>query len=461
MKCNSCRQDFASCFVYNKNTSSPVYLCAECKKKKLTQCNGNCQTLLMVDGIDVVAKKNGYNTRTTPTVFLCTNCDTKQKTWCDGRCQTLLMVDQTTVKECFPLPATSSSKAIKLCGTCYNNRCECDGNCDTVLLIKGKVKIDDKLINHYNNPKNQIANQYMQDVKLCDTCNNNDKKIWCYGKCNRILRVGGNPVATAYRPYSPNMSFCLECENGAERCTLCGAPAAKDGQGFPLTGYVGKDRRHRSQYRCAYCFSCRVDSSAETAAYNQVYEWIVARPYLNKFTKPAHWVIMTDRLEEAYNNSLEERIQIKNSENPSNVDLFGFCLGEPQSDGTYKNTIYIEKFLPRAWFAATAAHELTHAWHYAQGLKMRPSQGTKEWISYKQVLEGFAQWMAYQYLQDLIKQGGLWKDEAPIVMEAIAASKDEIYGVGFQLFTTSEKSGVGAVMDLARSIVLGKNPVKV
>ncbi len=81
--------------------------------------------------------------------------------------------------------------------------------------------------------------------------------------------------------------------------------------------------------------------------------------------------------------------------------------------------IYIEHLLPRAQFQAVAAHELTHAW---QSTHAAEKQAHK-------IIEGFAEWVAYQVLLILGEQR-----EA-----ARMTRRSDLYGEGLQYFLALER----------------------
>lgn len=94
-------------------------------------------------------------------------------------------------------------------------------------------------------------------------------------------------------------------------------------------------------------------------------------------------------------------------------------------------TIYIERLLPQSLFQAVAAHELAHAW---QSFYAPSTQSL-------QLVEGFAEWVAYRVLLALGQQ----REAARLTR------RDDLYGKGLQYFITLEhQSGQGGVLQRAR-----------
>ena len=92
--------------------------------------------------------------------------------------------------------------------------------------------------------------------------------------------------------------------------------------------------------------------------------------------------------------------------------------------------IYIEHLLPQTLFQAVAAHELAHAWQSTYAPQEQALQ----------VVEGFAEWVAYRVLLALGQQ----REAAHLTR------RSDLYGDGLQYFIALERQhGRGAVMQRA------------
>jgi hypothetical protein len=404
-----------------------------------------------------------YNTQNKPTVFLCVGCTKKSLTYCFGKCNTLLKVGEIDVASY--QPTSLLDKEVLLCGSCDGKeQIWCDGQCLTLLEVGGRP------INDYKCPRNPITTGTTQ-VKLCDTCRDPSReRIWCNGNCNSLLQVKGNPARVKYMTFKESqLNFCRLCEQDVTAtCTVCGAYVANSRDVFPDVGYAGKNLQGQIQYRCAYCYVRKFASQTEQTVSMEIYNWIVKQSNLGiKFAKPNVEVVSTEVLLSKRRDLLES-LQSEVGANPANFDVRGYCSSGLQPNGSYKSIVYVERYLPRAKFVAVVAHEMTHAWQSEQQFKNgfkepeqpgknASSQERQNWQNYKKVEEGFAQWMAYMYLQAKIDQGVEWKDEAQNAQTDIENFDDEIYGTGFTYFSKVwQKGGSNGVMQLASAIL--RNP---
>ncbi len=108
--------------------------------------------------------------------------------------------------------------------------------------------------------------------------------------------------------------------------------------------------------------------------------------------------------------------------------------GFEQNFGLYhEGKIRISRDVSRRQAAATIAHEYAHAWHFAHHPEVdKMTEG---------IVEGFAEWIAYQTLKRLGDFVGT---------EAIRSNADPLYGVGFRWFDEVERTkGAPAVWEVA------------
>ena len=260
-----------------------------------------------------------------------------------------------------------------------------------------------------NLPSRQLTT--VRGVQICPACRQKAPICACCREpiLGRYFIVGDSPLR-----------YCEVCMHTRPRCDICRAPL--DAQGKIFEGRAGKT------YRCSTCFSTVVNDPVEAMRlYKETYLLLSKALRLENPVLPKLRLVEHVRMIE-----LHQQAGILSGTDGSDTPLgpeHQHLLGFFQSVGT-DQTIYIEQLLPQTLFLAVAAHELAHSW---QSTHAPQAQAT-------QIVEGFAEWVAYRTLLLLGHQGAA----------ARLTRRNDLYGEGLQFFIALERQqGQQAVLQRA------------
>lgn len=267
---------------------------------------------------------------------------------------------------------------------------------------------------------------YSNGLAVCERC---ERSVPHCSQCKipsrQLTMVRGTPIcpdclqklpvcACCHEPVLGNyyiigdspLKYCETCVKTRPRCDICRAPLDAQGKVFQGRG---------TTYRCASCFSTAVTTSGEAQQlYRATSELLAQKLDL----RPAHLPVM---------HLVERAILIELHKEAAGLIETVTALGAEQQHllGFFRRVdddwqIYIEQLLPRALFQAVAAHELAHAWQATHA----PATQSPE------IVEGFAEWVAYSILLTLGEQRAA----------ARLTRRNDLYGRGLQHFIALERS---------------------
>lgn len=197
--------------------------------------------------------------------------------------------------------------------------------------------------------------------------------------------------------------------NNHAHCQVCNVPFLET-EGKVLSGRNGKTHT----YRCPTCFSIAITTQQQAEyLYRETLALLKRELALEIAILPRLYVV--------------DRAALMEKQRQADVLVGAATPSEPEPEhlqGFFHRVnddwnIYIEHLLPRAQFQAAAAHELAHAW---QSTHAPEKQAPK-------IVEGFAEWVAYQVLLILGEQ----REAARITR------RSDLYGEGLQYFIALER----------------------
>jgi Peptidase of plants and bacteria len=190
------------------------------------------------------------------------------------------------------------------------------------------------------------------------------------------------------------------------RCDICRVPLNDQGKTIREQG--------GNIYRCASCYRTAVTSTVEAQKlYQKTHALLKRELKLDIPLLPALHIVERAKLTALHRqNSTSGPAETSLEEEPQHLLGFFRRVGEDQN-------IYIEQVLPSTLFQAVAAHELAHAWQSINAPSQQPPN----------IVEGFAEWVAYSILLALDHQA-----EAERLTH-----RNDLYGVGLQFFIKLER----------------------
>lgn len=260
-----------------------------------------------------------------------------------------------------------------------------------------------------NLPSRQLTQA--RGVLICPACRKKASVCPCCHEpiLGRYYIIGDSPL-----------QYCESCVKTRPHCDICRVPLDDQGQVFP-----GRDGK---MYRCASCLRSAVTRTGEAERlYRETFALLIKELQLEIAALPKLNIVERAVLADLNH----QAVALQSSDapvGPEQQHLLGFFQRIDE-----ERTIYIERLLPRTLFQAVAAHELAHAWQSFHA----PSTQTP------QIVEGFAEWVAYRVLLALGQQ----KDAARLTRR----SDNDIYGEGLQYFIALERqSGQQGVIERAK-----------
>ncbi len=246
-------------------------------------------------------------------------------------------------------------------------------------------------------------------VLICPACRKKAPVCPCCHEpiLERYYIVGDSPV-----------KYCESCFKTRPHCDICRVPLDDQGKAFP--------GREGNIYRCASCLRSAVTRFEEAERLYHATSALLKRELQLEIPE----IPRLNIVERATLIELNQQAgTLKGSGTPVGPEhqhLLGFFQRINED-----RTIYIERLLPETLFQAVAAHELAHAW---QSFHAPSTQSL-------QIVEGFAEWVAYRVLLALGQQ----RDAARLTR------RDDLYGKGLQYFIALEhRSGQQGVLQRAR-----------
>src|SRR5205085_6057826 len=246
-------------------------------------------------------------------------------------------------------------------------------------------------------------------VLICPACRSKAKVCPC---CHE-------PILGSYYIIGDSaVQYCESCFKTRPHCDICRTPL--DDQGKVFSGRGG------DVYRCASCLRSAITGFEEAERIYRETNALLKREV--RLEIPA--LPKLNIVERATLIQLNQQAGIlKGSDKPLGPEhqhLLGFFQRINED-----RTVYIERLLPQTLFQAVAAHELAHAW---QSFHAPSTQSL-------QIVEGFAEWVAYHVLL----ARGQQRDAARLTR------RDDLYGKGLQYFIALEhRSGQQGVLQRAR-----------
>ena len=291
------------------------------------------------------------------------------------------------------------SKGESLCAKCYKNAKFCS-------LCGQRIK--DRYIQDQKSGKLYCGSCYDSAPK-CPVCKLPVKRTdidaasgacWeCMKKLPRCASCGKAIVGTYYTYRFAKGKYCGECNKNRPKCYCCGTPIGNLYWKFPDGRTI-----------CDRCNKRVINDVDQVRRIMKEVEGLIPR-YLGIQVKEPYTV----RVEALNNHSLIDASKVKNGE-ASGSPLFGSELGlYRRMNG--KSEIFLLYGLPIEMIYETAAHEYAHAW---QAEHCPPKQS-------KELLEGFAQWVAAEILRVKGYETAL---------EKLQARRDDPYGTGYQRIHT-------------------------
>ena len=256
----------------------------------------------------------------------------------------------------------------------------------------------------------QVPSRKLTTIRSLQVCPDCRQKLPVCASC-------GIPIVKEYSIVGDSpLPYCHVCMEKNPRCDICRVPL--NDRGFSVRG------ERSITYRCATCFNTAVKSPVEAQQlYRETRERLARELGLSIPALPDVRIVERSTLMtlNAHNGA--------GTAMPSGAEqqhLLGFFLLKDD-----QRTIFIEQLLPRPLFQAVAAHELAHAWQSYYAPSTQPLN----------IVEGFAEWVAYRLLLALGQQ----RDAAHMTR------RDDLYGQGLQYFIALERQhGRDAVMQRAR-----------
>ncbi len=461
MRCRVCGNTIAGGQTYfNLPQGQDGVLCATCNTLAKTFCAGGCGKLIQVGTTAIL----GHTLFSNGTALLCADCQSLPRVVCAGGCDTLLRVGTRNVATIY-----SYANNVGVCETCHSLALVvCAGGCDTLLRVGTR-----NVATIYS---------YANNVGVCETCHSLALVV-CAGGCNTLLRVGTRNVAN-YQPYS-NASLCTTCQTrpltmcigrcntllvvdgtnvvahtiyphsllhacnacsaAGVGCGLCNTPAALLTLPTAQQVFIGA-LRVDNDYRCRFCNARAVsDNPTANPLYQNVHTWIGTTANGLNLTPTRPPLTLSTR---TFLNGRNGVVAAPINNNVAPSHTLGFCAFVWTGQTITERNIYIERRLTRVMFMATAAHELTHAWQYEQGLQGRQTP---------QIREGFPEWVAYRFLELLAAQHTEDEAEARRYMAQLSTNQDPVYGAGLQQFITAfgtgGQAGFARVLALAQAVI--------
>ncbi|HET8844858.1 MAG TPA: ImmA/IrrE family metallo-endopeptidase [Ktedonobacteraceae bacterium] len=280
-------------------------------------------------------------------------------------------------------------------------------------------------------------------IYLCDICKKYEIKDTCHICKKMVVALGTNSDIINMNKsrlygYSDTVA-CRSCWSGSKKCGVCETPVTNakgkdDIKETFLEGATGHPTAGQYfDYRCSFCNKGGPvkNASAGQSLYLKICKWFYNSSFglgfgLDSFPQLKVW------------DSHELSVMTGNQHEKSKHVYGGYS--------TEKKTVNIEHYLPQVMFIVTAAHELAHAWQDQKGIFNKQTDRRSE---------GFAEWVAYVYLEENLSSfADPEREAAKYCLEAwMKESKDPIYGEGLRDFLKIGKfSARQKILEVARVI---------
>jgi hypothetical protein len=293
--------------------------------------------------------------------------------------------------------------------------------------ISGKCKICEKPpVKRYNGLNG------MPEVLLCKEHDDEAEypKRWCDGCPSgaTVLTVGKSAYSEMMKmemkPYTvaahllPNtysrLAMCESCGK-AQKCKACFTPAYHEERGLlrgaTLVG-IGNPR-------CSYCSADQVTDAGPylQQARNWMAEWCKKHGEQYPVDIPGFSVRLVAPGELAGLVNVTEK-----------GTVLGVCRAVFTKGRAESYTIMVLSHMRRVAFLETLIHELTHVWIYENNLAGKP------------IVEGFCNWAAVQFLNDLEGTDPSRKEEAACRRAFMLENRDKHYGGDMKALILQAKS---------------------
>jgi hypothetical protein len=297
------------------------------------------------------------------------------------------------------------------CETCHNTLPRC-GRCQAPLTmafpLEGKNICEDCLkgLPRCASCGRPMIRYYSKDREiLCAACF--DRKSPHCSMCGAVMT--GKYQKNGNRFTGIQKEYCLDCIRNYPECYACGELAGRGGRTL-----------QNGRSICEECLRTAVfDLPGARVLYEEVASFMGARMGMRLNELPSLSLVTTEELAALQNyqsrNVGTDQMGLYTSKHITVI------RNEVRSDMTRDPRVHILQGLPREAMAPVMAHELAHGWSAEKLNKPRDPETE----------EGFAEWMAYKYLQ---AAGGMQQMKH---ME----SRTDLYGRGLQRMLELEARG--------------------